>query len=335
MRVRSIFMRKKMKKIVVIGGGTGTSVVLAGLKKYPVSLSAIITTADDGSSSGMLRREYEMIPPGDIRQCMIALATGNYGYLNDRFQKGFLQGHTLGNLLITLFCQKNENFQEAIDELLRLVGAEGSLIPMTLKPTTLVATLSDGAVLRGESTITPSREISTKLKKFSLDPAKIAANSRAITAIEEADMIVVGPGNLYSSVLPNFLVPAIRNAFIAARAKKVYIANLFTQPGHTDNFSVPDFCAVLKKYIGADVFSYVIYNTKRVSDSLIKKYPSAIIDSPVRVVRELKDDSRYIGRPIASISVMKSRDASDPIAKIRNPFLHDPKKIAKVLMGLV
>lgn len=327
-------MPKKTKKIVVIGGGTGTSVVLAGLKQYQVSLSAIITTADDGSSSGMLRREYEMIPPGDIRQCMIALATGNYGYLNDRFQKGFLQGHTLGNLLITLFCQKNNDFQTAIDDLLRLVGAEGSLVPMTLKPVTLIATLSDGTVLRGESTITPSKEISTKLKKFSLDPAKIAANPRAVKAIEEADMIVVGPGNLYSSVLPNFLVSEIRKAFIASRAKKVYIANLFTQPGHTDNFSVPDFLAVLKKYIGTDAFSHIIYNTRRVSDALIKKYPSAIIDSPVRVVRELKNDSRYIGRPIASISMMRSRDASDPIAKIRNPFLHDAKKIAKVLMEL-
>lgn len=319
---------------MVIGGGTGTSVVLAGLKAHPVSLSAIITTADDGSSSGMLRREYEMIPPGDIRQCMIALATGNYGYLNDRFQKGFLQGHTLGNLLITLFCQKNNDFQTAIDDLLRLVGAEGSLVPMTLKPVTLVATLSDGTVLRGENTITPSKEISVKLKKFSLDPVKIAANPRAVKAIEEADMIVVGPGNLYSSVLPNFLVSEIRKAFIASRAKKVYIANLFTQPGHTDNFSVPDFLAVLKKYIGMDAFSHVIYNTKRIPESLIKKYPSAIIDAPVRARQELKDDPRYIGRPIASITIMKSRDASDPIAKIRNPFLHDAKKIAKVLMEL-
>ena len=327
-------MPKGRKKIVVIGGGTGTSVVLTGLKQYPVSLSAIITTADDGSSSGFLRKEFKMIPPGDMRRCLIALAAGNFGYLNDRFQKGFLQGHTLGNLLITLFCQKNANFQEAIDELLKLVGAEGSLIPMTLKPVTLVATLNDGMILKGESLITPSRDISSKLKKITLLPASIKANPRAIVALQEADVIVVGPGNLYSSLLPNFLVPEIRNAFVASSAKKIYIANLFTQPGHTDNFSVLDFLAVLKKYIGADVFSHVIYNTRRVPDSLIQKYPSAIIDAPVRIVRELKDDPRYIGRPIASITIMKSRDASDPIAKIRNPFLHDSKKIARVVIGL-
>src|SRR3989344_8352962 len=131
----------KQSKVVVIGGGTGTSVVLEGLKKYPVELAAIITTADDGSSSGTLRKKYQMIPPGDIRQCLVALASGNYGYLNERFQKGFLAGHTLGNLLITLFHQKNGNgnFQDALYDLLRLVGAEGSIIPMTLRLVTLVA----------------------------------------------------------------------------------------------------------------------------------------------------------------------------------------------------
>lgn len=327
-------MPKKIKKIVVIGGGTGTSVVLTGLKAYPVSLSAIITTGDDGSSSGMLRKEFNMIPPGDIRQCLIALAAGNFGYLNDRFQKGFLQGHTLGNLLITLFCQKNGDFQSAIDDLLRLVGAEGSLIPMTLKPVTLVAKLTDGNVLQGESAITPSQHISTKLKKLTLSPAVIKANPRAIKAIEESDMIVVGPGNLYSSVLPNFLVPEIRQAFIASKAKKIYIANLFTQPGHTDNFSVPDFVEVLKKYIGQDPFTYVVYNTASIPQSLVEKYPAGIIKAPVLMSKEFKKDPRFIGRAIAGLTTIKKRDASDPIAKRRNPFLHDSKKIAKVLMGL-
>ncbi|TSC70842.1 MAG: hypothetical protein G01um101470_787, partial [Parcubacteria group bacterium Gr01-1014_70] len=120
---------KGQKNIVVIGGGTGTSVVLEGLKTYPVNLTAIITTADNGSSSGVLRKEFDMVPPGDIRQCLVALATRDFGYLNERFQKGFLQGHTLGNLLITLFSQHNKNFQEAVDELLKLVGAQGSLVP--------------------------------------------------------------------------------------------------------------------------------------------------------------------------------------------------------------
>lgn len=326
-------MEKKRKKIVVIGGGTGTSVVLTGLKNYPVSLSAIITTADDGGSSGFLRKELKMIPPGDMRQCLIALASGNFGYLNDRFQKGFLQGHTLGNLLITLFCQKNANFQEAIDELLKLVGAQGSLIPMTLKPVTLVARLNDGRVLKGESTITPSPDIASKLKKFTLAPASVKANPRAIAALKEADVIVVGPGNLYSSILPNFLVPEIRDAFVRSRAKKVYIANLFTQPGHTDQFSVEEFLEVLSRYIGKDAFTHVIYNTKEIADGLIKKYKTALIGDQVRVTSVMRQDPRYVGCALASVAI-RTQKASDPIAKIRNPFLHDPKEIARVLMSL-
>lgn len=326
-------MSKKRKHIVVIGGGTGTSVLLSGLKKYPVELSAIITTADDGSSSGVLRKEFNMIPPGDIRQCLIALAKGNFNYLNDRFHEGFLHGHTLGNLLITLFYQKNNDFQQAIDQLLQLVGAEGSLIPMTLRPVTLIATLQDNAKLEGEHAVTTSKAIYHKLKKLSLTPPSIRANPRAIKAIREADLIVVGPGNLYSSVLPNLLVPDIRKAIGASAAKKCYVANLFTQVGHTDNFSVHDFIATLKKYLGSDIFDAVIYNTTSLDPILIKKHADAI-GSPVHILPETKKDKRFIGRSLVSTTVRRSGSA-DPIAKIRNPFLHDPHKLARAVMELV
>ncbi len=326
-------MVTKRKNILVIGGGTGTSVLLSGLKKYPVLLSAIITTADDGSSSGMLRREFNMIPPGDIRQCLIALAHGNFSYLNDRFHEGFLHGHTLGNLLITLFYQKNGDFQEAIDQLLQLVGAEGSLIPMTLHPVTLVAKLNNGKIIKGEHTITLSKEIGSKLKKLTLAPISVQANPRAIKAINEADLIVVGPGNLYSSVLPNFLVPEIRSALVISPAKKVYVANLFTQPGHTDNFSVTDFLKVLEIYLGKDIFDYVIYNTASVNPKVIKEYAGAI-SAPVSFSSDLKKDKRFLGRSLVSSTVRRS-GSSDPIAKIRNPFLHDAEKLSRVVMELI
>lgn len=325
-------MVKKQKNIVVIGGGTGTSVLLAGLKRYPVQLSAIITTGDDGSSSGILRKEFNMIPPGDIRQCLIALAKGNFGYLNDRFQKGFLYGHTLGNLLITLFYQKNNDFQQAIDQLLQLVGAEGSLIPMTLHPVTLVATLTNGKKLSSEHEITLSKKIRAHLKTFSLAPASIKANPRALKAISEADAIIIGPGNLYSSILPHLLVPAIRHALILSRAKKIYVANLFTHEGHTDDFSVLDFIAVLERYLKADIFDYVIYNTASVAPALLKKYSYAV-KSPVRFSAELKKDKGFVGRSLVSTAIRAS--SADPIAKIRNPFLHDSRKLARVVMELV
>ena len=324
-------MAKKQKNILVIGGGTGTSVLLSGLKKYPVSLSAIITTADDGSSSGVLRREFNMIPPGDIRQCLIALAHGNFSYLNDRFHEGFLQGHTLGNLLITLFYQKNNDFQEAIDQLLQLVGAEGSLIPMTLRPVTLIATLKNGKKLNGEHAMTLSKEIRYHLKKLSLSPQSVKTNPRAIKAINEADVIVVGPGNLYASVLPHMLVPEIKRTLVAAKAKKIYVANLFTQLGHTDDFSVQDFLNVLKAYLGSDIFDNIIYNTHSVSPALIEKYKGAI-GSAVRFSPDMKKDKRFIGVSLVSNTIKKM--GSDPIAKIRNPFLHDSRKLAAAVMKI-
>lgn len=325
-------MAKKQKHIVVIGGGTGTSVLLAGLKRYPVQLSAIITTGDDGSSSGILRKEFNMIPPGDIRQCLIALAKGNFGYLNDRFQKGFLHGHTLGNLLITLFYQKNNNFQEAIDQLLQLVGAEGSLIPMTLRPVTLMATLTNGKKLEGEHAITLSKKIRTHLKHFSLIPASIKANPRALKAIHEADAIIIGPGNVYSSILPNLLVSEIRHALITSHAKKIYVTNLFTHEGHTDNFSVLDFVTILERYLKADIFDHIIYNTASVALAVRKQYSHVNI-FPVKFSAELKKDKRFVGRSLVSQVIRAS--SSDPMAKIRNPFLHDSRKLATVVMQLV
>lgn len=327
-------MPGKKKNIVVIGGGTGTSVVLEGLKKYPVNLSAIITTADDGSSSGVLRKKFKMIPPGDIRQCLIALTAKNFSYFNERFQQGFLQGHTLGNLIITLFYQKNGDIQQAIDELLRLTGAQGSLIPMTLRPATLVAKLKDGRIIRGERNITPSREIGEKLEKLNLTPKGIKANPRAICAIKEADAIIVGPGNLFSSIIPNFLVQEISEEFLKSGAKKIYIANLLTQPGHTDNFSAADFTRNLARYIGEDVFTHIIYNSRPLPSFLLKAYGNARISAPVRVTNEVRKDKRYIGRALAS-SMPRVISSSDPIAGIRNPFLHDAKKLGKVVMELL
>lgn len=327
-------MRKRRNKnIVVIGGGTGTSVVLGGLKKYPVNLSAIITTADDGSSSGKLRDEFNMIPPGDIRQCLVALASKDFEYLNERFQQGSLQGHTLGNLMITLFCEKHKDFQQAVDEVLRVTGAQGSLIPMTLRPATLAARLHDGRTLKGEKNITPSREIGAKLDKLFLLPQGIEANPRAVSAIANADVIVVGPGNFFSSILPNLLLSGIKNALINSRAKKLYIANLFTQPGHTDTLTLGGFVHVLTQYIGKDVFEHVLYNNRPIPGVILQRHRNSILGPAVKISNEDKRDKRFIGLALAKSSPRLI--ASDPIAKIRNPFLHDSAKLARAIISLI
>ncbi|OGZ44184.1 MAG: hypothetical protein A3J55_04240 [Candidatus Ryanbacteria bacterium RIFCSPHIGHO2_02_FULL_45_17b] len=325
----------KKKKVVVIGGGTGTSVVLQGLKKYPVDLSAIITTADDGSSSGVLRKEFDMVPPGDIRQCLVALAAKDFGYLNERFQKGFLQGHTLGNLLITLFSQHNKDFQQAIDELLLLVGAEGSLIPMTLRPVTLSAHLTNGKILVGESRITRSRDIHKKLKKLSLSPKTAHANPRAVQVLLEADAIIVGPGNLYASIIPVLLLPEITHAMRIAYGKKIYVANLFTQSGHTPGFGVKDYLHVLERYMGGDVFTHIIYNTKRLPVSFINQHRNDIVGEEISISSQTRADARMVGRSLASSFPKKGLSMNDPLHIMRNPFLHDPVKLAKALMKIL
>ena len=322
---------KNGKNIVVIGGGTGTSVVLEGLKKYPVNLSAIITTADDGGSSGILRKEFGMIPPGDIRQCLVALASRDFEYLNERFKRGSVAGHTLGNLLITLFYDKHRDFQQAIDELLRVTGAQGSLLPMTLRPVTLIAKLKDGRVLEGQKNITLSKEISKKLQRLYIRPKNIKANPRAVSSIKNADVIIVSPGNLFSSIIPNFLVKEIRDATRNSKAKKIYIANLFTQPGHTDKFTLQDFLCVLEKYIGEDIFSHVIYDNGKIKHAQLK---SKAIGERVMLPPQILDKRKFIGGSIVK-TTLKKIEPQDPIAKIRNPILHDHAKLSKVIMGLV
>ncbi len=321
----------KQKKITVIGGGTGTSVLLSGLKKYPVSLSAVTTSVDEGGSSGILRKEFGMVPPGDIRQCMVALAGDDFAYLNQRFAKGFMRGHTLGNLLIALFYEQKGDIQDALDAIAALLGANGCVAPMTLKPVSLGARLRDGRTMRGEHAITISRAIARSLKKLVLFPARPKVNPRALAAIREADIIVVGPGNLYASLLPNFLVPEIREAFVVSGAKKVYVTNLFTQPGHTDGFSVEDFLRVLGRYIGRDPFTHVIYNTAPISGALLAVHKNKIIGAPVAVPRESAHDNRFIGRAVACARV-KACGGFDPLAAVRNPFLHDADALAAAVM---
>lgn len=319
---------------MVISGGTGSAVVLRGLKKYPVSLSAIVATTDSGGSSGFIRKQFDMISPGDVRQCFAALAGERFDFLNERFATGFLKGHTFGNLLIALRYEQTRNIQQTLDDLLVQTNTDGAVLPMALKPATLVARLDNGSLLTGEHEITLSHKIRAHLKTMTLSPHSLKGNPRAITALTEADLIVVGPGNLYASILPHFLIPEIRNAFISSPAKKIYIANLFTQPGHTDRFTVSDYLAVLTHYIGTDAFTHILYNTAKLPASFIKKYANKITGSPVGISRASKKDSRFIGRALASTRI-KPRTASDPLSSIRNPFVHDRKKLAQAIMDIL
>src|SRR5487761_1021562 len=231
--------QKKPLHIAIVGGGKGTSRIIAGLKHYPVVISAIISTADNGSSSGRLREEFAMVPPGDMRQCLVALAGNNplARYSPVRFSRGNFYGHPLGNIVLALLYDHHKDIQKAVDETCALLGIQGhEVLPTTLVLTTLIATLADKTTLQGESTIVHSKNLQKKNAHFSLAPRNCAANPRACKALLNADAIIVGPGNLFASILPALLVRDIQRALLASKAKKIFVANIMTQKGHTENF---------------------------------------------------------------------------------------------------
>src|SRR3989338_1628649 len=248
------------KKIVVIGGGTGTFTVLSGLKHFPVDLTAIVTMADDGGSTGVLRDEFGVLPPGDLRQCLVALSDADLvmrKLFNHRYDRGELKGHNFGNIFISTLEQVTGSLDRALDVAGEILNIRGRVVPVTLTKVDLVTELKNGKVLHGESALSDYQLVSRfGIKKSFLTPAA-KANPKALQAIKEADLIVVGPGNLYASLIPNFLVTGIGRAFIASKAKKIYVANLMNKHGHTDDFLVSDYVQTLERVSNPDRKSVV------------------------------------------------------------------------------
>lgn len=255
-------------KIVVIGGGHGLSTILRGLKKFPSQLTAIVTVADDGGSSGALRRDIGVLPPGDIRNCLAALSADEDFFsqvLQYRFSTDSgVGGHNLGNLLLTALANITGSFEQGIQELAKILAIRGTVTPSTLEDVNLVAEVEfdNGGVKEiskvfGESNITKQKGI---IRKLSIEPANVSANPEAIKAILAADIIAMGPGSLFTSILPNLKVKGIAQAISASRSKKVYICNVSTQPGETDNFACYDHTAVIRDTLQNVAIDAVICN---------------------------------------------------------------------------
>ena len=327
---------QKIKKVVVIGGGTGTFTVLTGLKRYPVDLTAIVTMADDGGSTGRLRDEFGVLPPGDLRQCLVALSDADLvmrKLFNHRFNKGGLSGHSFGNIFISTLEQVTGSLDKALVVAGSILNIRGRVVPVTLNKVTLVTELKNGKVLHGESELSEYQLVSRfGIKKIALRPVA-KANPKALLAIKEADMIIVGPGNLYASLIPNFLVSGIGRAFVQSKAKKIYIANLMNKDGHTDDFSVSDYVNILEEFIGGGetVFDTVIYNTKQPAQVLLKKYADE--GSPVYVTAKCqRADFKLVGAELLRNGLNKN-PKHDFIR--RTLIRHDPDKLAKVIMRLL
>lgn len=264
-----------MKKIVVIGGGTGSFTVLRGLKKYDVELSAIVSMTDDGGSTGRLRDEQGVLPPGDIRRCIVALSESTLlmkDLFNYRFNKGGLEGHSFGNLLITALKDITGTDDKAIKEACKLLSIKGNVIPVTLDDCRLCAELENEEIVFGETNIDiPKHDGNLKIKRIFLNK-KAKANKDAEKTIKNADLIVIGPGDLYSSVLCNFLIDGIKESVVKSKAKKIYVCNLMTKFGETNGFKVSDFIKEIEKYLGKNVVDYIFINNATFNPSLLKKY---------------------------------------------------------------
>lgn len=265
--------RGELPKVVVIGGGTGISVLLRGLKEKPLDITAIVTVADDGGSSGRLRSEMQIPPPGDVRNVLLSLADVEpllNSLLQHRFINGTgLAGHNLGNLLIAAMTEITGDFVTGIKELSRVLAVRGTVLPSANQAIVLKAEMDDGSIVIGESKIPLAGK---KIHKVYLEPQDVVPLPESLEAIQQADAIVIGPGSLYTSILPNLLVPGIADAVRAAKGKKIYVANVMTQPGETDHFTASDHIRAIHDHVGSDLFDVVIVNNGEISESVRKQY---------------------------------------------------------------
>src|SRR6202022_2725123 len=258
--IHSYRLKGRGPRIVAIGGGTGLSALLRGLKTYTSNLSAILTGADDGGSSGRLRDEYRILPPGDFRQCLVALADAEplmKQLFDHRFKEGSLDGHSFGNLFIMAMADVTGNFEHALRESGKVLAVKGTIIPSTLQDVTLVASINGGMV-EGESKI-PKQN--APITHVFLKPDGAQANPEAAQAILNAELVIVGPGSLYTSILPNLLVEGMVEAIKASPALKVYICNLAAQEGETDGYGVDDYLRVIREHVGSNLFDFVLVNS--------------------------------------------------------------------------
>ncbi|GAX90791.1 hypothetical protein EFBL_2433 [Effusibacillus lacus] len=260
-------------KLVVIGGGTGLSVLLRGLKEYDVDITAVVTVADDGGSSGRLRSDFDMPPPGDIRSCLVALADTEpllEKLWQHRFKTGEgLAGHSFGNLFIAAMTDVTGDFETAIRETSRVLAVRGRVLPAVSRAVILKAHMTDGSVVAGESQIPTAGK---KIRRVEIEPADVTPLPEVIQALQEADAIITGPGSLYTSILPNLLVPGIADTIRASKAKKIYICNVMTQPGETDNYSAAQHVKAIYDHVGPGLFEYALVNSAAIPPAVIEQY---------------------------------------------------------------
>jgi uncharacterized cofD-like protein len=316
-------MTKRKPRIVIVGGGTGLSVLIRGLKKYPVDIIAIVTVADDGGSSGRLRDELKIPPPGDVRNVLAALSDVE-PILEELFQhrfatKGDLSGHALGNLMLSAMTSITGDFFHAITEMSKVLNVRGRVIPAANQSVVLKAELEDETIVAGESKIPYSGK---KIKRVFLSPENVEPLNDALVEIDRADLIVLGPGSLYTSILPNLLVPKIGQAIVSSKAKKVYICNVMTQAGETLDYTATDHINSLYSHMNAQFINTIIINEGNIPKHILKRYSEELAQQVKYDEQELKNKGLQV--------------VCEPIVLYENDVIrHDTRKLAKILYKLI
>ncbi|MFB1082339.1 uridine diphosphate-N-acetylglucosamine-binding protein YvcK [Jeotgalibacillus sp. JSM ZJ347] len=316
-------MTQQKGKVVVIGGGTGLSVLLRGLKQHPLDLTAIVTVADDGGSSGRIRDDLKIPPPGDIRNVIAALSDVE-PLVEEMFQYRFaskneLSGHSLGNLIIAAMTSITGDFAHGVEEMSKVLNVRGRVLPSANQSIVLSAEMEDGTIIKGESKIPFSGK---KINRVFLSPKNVKALPQAVEAIEEADMIIIGPGSLYTSILPNLLVKEIGQAVLKSSAPKVYICNLMTQAGETMNYTASQHVEAIYQHMGTKFMDYVLVNNEDVPAEIRSLYDKEMAEPVKFDVDRLK----ALGLQVVYDKIIINREGL---------IRHDTDRVAEIVVRLM
>lgn len=326
-----------MKKVTVIGGGTGTFVVLSGLKKCQLDLGVIVSMMDSGGSTGRLRDQLGVLPPGDLRQALLALSDAPILWRKlflYRFQNGDLEGHNFGNLFLSALEKVSKNYEEVIETASYVLKTKGMVIPVTFDNTHMAVEYESGSVVKGEGNIDKNYQEKTKVKRGFLEP-RVNANPQAIKRILESDYIIVGPGDLYASIIPILLIDGIKEALIKTKAKVIYILNLMTKSGQTTNYTAVDHLTDISTYFGKTP-QYIIVNNGPIPKDIIKWYEK----EDEHIVQNNLNASNYKGKVIIKDVVDTNKFEKNTSDKFVDPLVrsilrHSSRKLAEILLTII
>lgn len=323
--VNILYQRRYLErgpKIVAVGGGQGLSHLLLGLKEYSANITAIVTVADSGGSSGRLREEFNIVAPGDIRNCLVALADAP-ALMGELFQFRFpqesqLKGHNFGNLFLTVMVQLTGDFEKAVEESSKVLAIRGEVVPSTVSNVQLVAEYEDGSITEGEALIP---NVHSRIKRVYLKPENAPATEKAINAIADADIIMLGPGSLYTSIMPNLVIKEISEAISSANAFKIYVCNVMTQQGESDGYSASDHVNAIVSHAGKDVINACLVNDAKVPLDAQSRYKA--------------EDSFPVNADVDKIRGMGYAVVATDLLGVTDYVRHDSAKLTRALIKLI